>query len=74
MPPQRSASPVAQLNRPWLEPGKHEGTHGLVSKVAFVEELVCFLDSWFAYYVQSASALGVATYRLEERYSVLGLC
>jgi beta-1,2-mannosidase len=62
---------LAQMNRPWLEPTTHEDTHGLVSNVTFVEGLVHFKDTWFAYYGQSDSTLGVATYRVGDRYSDL---
>ena len=60
------------MNRPWLEPTTHEDTHGLVSNVTFVEGLVHFRDTWFAYYGQSDSTLGVATYKVGDRYSKLG--
>ncbi len=63
---------LAQMNRPWLEPSTYEDTHGLVSNVTFVEGLVHFNDTWFAYYGQSDSTLGVATYEVGERYSSLG--
>ena len=43
--------------------------HGLVSNVTFVEGLVHFKDTWFAYYGQSDSTLGVATYQVGERYA-----
>jgi len=43
-----------------------------VSNVTFVEGLVMFQDTWFAYYGQSDSTLGVATYKLGDRYSSLG--
>lgn len=62
---------LAQMNKPWLEPTTHEDTHGLVSNVTFVEGLVHFKDTWFAYYGQSDSTLGVATYRVGDRYSDL---
>ncbi|GAB3412367.1 glycoside hydrolase family 130 protein [Flindersiella endophytica] len=63
---------LAQLNRPWLEPSTYEDTHGLVSNVTFVEGLVFHQGTWFAYYGQSDSTLGVATYRVGDRYSGLG--
>ncbi len=63
---------LAQMNQPWLEPQTYEDTHGLVSNVTFVEGLVLFQDTWFAYYGQSDSTLGVATYNLGDRYSCLG--
>ncbi len=39
-----------------------------LSNVTFVEGLVHFQDTWFAYYGQSDSTLGVATYKLGETY------
>ena len=63
---------LAQMNRPWLEPSTYEDTHGLVSNVTFVEGLVHFKGTWFAYYGQSDSTLGVATYEVGDRYSSLG--
>jgi len=39
--------------------------------VTFVEGLVHFKDTWFAYYGQSDSTLGVATYKVGDRYSSL---
>lgn len=36
-----------------------------------VEGLVFFNDTWFAYYGQSDSTLGVATYRVGDTYSKL---
>lgn len=66
--PDRPTEVLAQLNRPWLEPATVEERHGLVSNVTFVEGLVHFRDTWFAYYGQSDSTLGVATYRVGEPY------
>jgi predicted GH43/DUF377 family glycosyl hydrolase len=63
---------LAQMNLPWLEPSTYEDTHGLVSNVTFVEGLVHHNDTWFAYYGQSDSHLGVATCRIGARYSALG--
>jgi predicted GH43/DUF377 family glycosyl hydrolase len=63
---------LAQMNRPWLEPQTYEDTHGLVSNVTFVEGLVHFKDTWFAYYGQSDSTLGVAAYRVGDTYSSVG--
>jgi len=63
---------LAQMNEPFLEPQTFEETHGLVSNVTFVEGLVFFHDTWFAYFGQSDSTLGVATYRLGDTYSDLG--
>jgi len=62
---------LAQMNQPWLEPSTFEDQHGLVSNVTFVEGLVHFKDTWFAYYGQSDSTLGVATYKVGDRYSAL---
>ncbi len=59
---------LAQMNYPWLEPQTYEDTHGLVSNVTFVEGLVFFRDTWFAYYGQSDSTLGVATYKVGDTY------
>ncbi len=59
---------LAQMNGPWLEPQTHEDKHGLVSNVTFVEGLVYFRDSWFAYYGQSDSTLGVAVYKVGDTY------
>ena len=53
---------LAELTRPWIEPTTHEERHGLVSNVTFVEGLVWFRDRWLAYYGQSDSTLGVATF------------
>lgn len=63
---------LAQLNRPWLEPSTQEDVHGLVPNVTFVEGLVHFHGTWFAYYGQSDSTLAVATYRVGQTYSTLG--
>jgi beta-1,2-mannosidase len=70
--PDEPGTILAQMNRPWLEPETYEDTHGLVSNVTFVEGLVHFKDTWFAYYGQSDSTLGVATYEVGEPYSGLG--
>lgn len=61
MDPARPTEVLARMERPWLEPSTYEDTHGLVSNVTFVEGLVQFRDTWFAYYGQSDSTLGVAT-------------
>jgi beta-1,2-mannosidase len=71
MSPDDPTRPLAQMNRPWLEPSTYEDTHGLVSNVTFVEGLVFHRGTWFAYYGQSDSTLGVATYRVGDRYSDL---
>jgi beta-1,2-mannosidase len=70
--PDEPGSILAQMNRPWLEPQTYEDTHGLVSNVTFVEGLVHFQNTWFAYYGQSDSTLGVATYKVGDTYSSLG--
>ena len=62
--PARPTEILAQMNYPWLEPTTHEDQHGLVSNVTFVEGLVDFNGTWFAYYGQSDSTLGVATYKV----------
>ncbi len=69
--PDRPTEILAQMNQPWLQPQTYEDTHGLVSNVTFVEGLVHFKGTWFAYYGQSDSTLGVATYRPGDRYSTL---
>ena len=66
--PKRPTEIMAQMNYPWLEPTTYEDQHGLVSNVTFVEGLVNFRDTWFAYYGQSDSTLGVATYKVGETY------
>jgi predicted GH43/DUF377 family glycosyl hydrolase len=70
--PARPGELLAQLTRPWLEPTTYEDLHGLVSNVTFVEGLVFFRDTWFAYYGQSDSTLGVATSPVGARWSDLG--
>lgn len=70
--PARPGELLAQLTRPWLEPTTYEDLHGLVSNVTFVEGLVFFRDTWFAYYGQSDSTLGVATSPSGARWSDLG--
>ena len=66
--PARPTEIMAQMNYPWLEPTTREDQHGLVSNVTFVEGLVHFRGTWFAYYGQSDSTLGVATYKVGETY------
>jgi len=66
--PRRPNEVLAQMNRPWLEPSTYEDRNGLVSNVTFVEGLVHFHNVWFAYYGQSDSTLGVATYRVGDTY------
>jgi predicted GH43/DUF377 family glycosyl hydrolase len=70
--PQDPSKILAQMNSPWLEPHTHEDKHGLVSNVTFVEGLAFFHGTWFAYYGQSDSTLGVATYTVGDTYSSLG--
>jgi len=70
--PDRPTEILAQLSRPWLEPSTFEDTNGLVSNVTFVEGLVEFQGTWFAYYGQSDSTLGVATYRVGDRFAWAG--
>jgi predicted GH43/DUF377 family glycosyl hydrolase len=69
--PSDPGHPLAMMTRPWLEPTTREDTHGLVSNVTFVEGLVYFNRTWFAYYGQSDSTLGVATYSVGDRWSSL---
>jgi predicted GH43/DUF377 family glycosyl hydrolase len=69
--PARPTEIMAQMNYPWLEPTTHEDQHGLVSNVTFVEGLVHFKDTWFAYYGQSDSTLAVATYQVGATYGDL---
>jgi len=64
---------VAKLDQPWLEPRTAEEQHGLVSNVTFVEGLVQFQGSWFAYYGQSDSTLGVAVAPAGERFGATAL-
>lgn len=59
---------LARMERPFLEPITYEDTHGLVSNVTFIEGLVYFRETWFAYYGQSDSTLGVATYKIGDAY------
>jgi predicted GH43/DUF377 family glycosyl hydrolase len=66
--PERPTEVLAQLSYPWLEPSTYEDQNGLVSNVTFVEGLVHFKGTWFAYYGQSDSTLGVATYKVGETY------
>jgi predicted GH43/DUF377 family glycosyl hydrolase len=69
--PKRPTEIMAQMNYPWLAPSTYEDQNGLVSNVTFVEGLVHFKDTWFAYYGQSDSTLGVATYTVGEKYGSL---
>ncbi len=67
--PDRPTEIMAEMNYPWLEPTTYEDQHGLVSNVTFVEGLVHFKGTWFTYYGQSDSTLGVATYKVGETYA-----
>lgn len=69
--PARPTEVLAELTRPWLEPTTFEDRHGLVPDVVFVEGLVWLRDRWLAYYGQSDSTLGVATFRPGDRWSDL---
>jgi predicted GH43/DUF377 family glycosyl hydrolase len=69
--PKRPTEIMAQMNYPWLEPTTFEDQNGLVSNVTFVEGLVHFKGTWFAYYGQSDSTLGVATHKVGETYGGL---
>ena len=51
---------VARDDEPWLAPSTPEERSGLVPNVTFVEGLVAFHGSWFAYYGQSDTTTGVA--------------
>lgn len=53
---------IARMQEPWLQPQTFEDTHGLVSNVTFVEGLVKFRGTWFAYYGQSDTTLAVAVH------------
>lgn len=66
--PARPGEVLARTEGPFLEPITYEDTHGLVSNVTFVEGLVHFRGTWFAYYGQSDSTVGVATYNVGESY------
>ncbi len=67
--PERPQQVLAELTQPWIEPQTHEERHGLVANVTFVEGLVWFRDRWLAYYGQSDSTLGVATFVPGDRWS-----
>jgi len=60
--PARPDTVVAKLTEPWLEPSSHEERFGLVDNVTFVEGLVHHRGTWFAYYGQSDTTIGVATF------------
>lgn len=57
---------VAKLTEPWLEPSSPEELHGLVDDVTFVEGLVFHRGTWFAYYGQSDTTIGVATFTPQQ--------
>lgn len=61
--PARPTVPVAALLQPWLAPTAAEDRSGLSPDVTFVEGLVWFRDTWFAYYGQGDTTVGVATFR-----------
>jgi predicted GH43/DUF377 family glycosyl hydrolase len=69
--PARPYEIFAELTSPWIEPTTFEEHNGLVSNVTFVEGLVWFRDQWLAYYGQSDSTLGVASFRPGARWSTL---
>lgn len=66
--PKAPTTILAQMNTPWLEPSTFEDKHGLVPNVTFVEGLVFRQGTWFAYYGQSDTTMGVATYPLGDTY------
>lgn len=66
--PARPTEVVAKLTRPWLEPTTDEDRHGLVDNVTFVEGLVFHRGTWFAYYGQSDTTIGVATFTPGEEH------
>lgn len=70
--PDRPDEVFAELRHPWIQPTTFEERHGLVSNVTFVEGLVWFRDRWLAYYGQSDTTLGVATFVPGERWSPVG--
>ena len=60
------------MNRPWLSPYYSTPTPtAWLSNVTFVEGLVHFQGTWFAYYGQSDSTLAVATYKVGDTYGGL---
>jgi predicted GH43/DUF377 family glycosyl hydrolase len=65
--PRRPDRVVAKLTEPWLEPTTAEDHHGLVDDVTFVEGLVFHRGTWFAYYGQSDTTIGVATSTPHDR-------
>jgi beta-1,2-mannosidase len=67
--PLRPGEALATLRRPWLEPRTARERHGLFPNVTFVEGLVHFRGTWFAYYGQADSTTGVATARDTDTYA-----
>lgn len=65
--PRRPERVVAKATEPWLSPSSEEERHGLVDDVTFVEGLVFHHGTWFAYYGQSDTTIGVATFTPTER-------
>jgi predicted GH43/DUF377 family glycosyl hydrolase len=64
--PRHPTRVVAKLTEPWLEPSSPEELHGLVDDVTFVEGLVFHRGTWFAYYGQSDTTIGVATFTPQQ--------
>ena len=60
--PHRPDRVVAKLTEPWLKPSSAEELSGLVGNVTFVEGLVYHRGTWFAYYGQCDTTVGVATF------------
>ncbi len=69
--PDRPNQVLAELTAPWIAPTTYEDKNGLVSNVTFVEGLVWLRDRWLAYYGQSDSTVGVATFVPGDRWSDL---
>jgi beta-1,2-mannosidase len=69
--PHRPNVVVAKLTEPWLEPSTREDRHGLVDNVTFVEGLVNHRGTWFAYYGQSDTTIGVATFTPADHLSAV---
>lgn len=69
--PDRPNHVLAELTAPWIAPSTYEDKNGLVSNVTFVEGLVWLRDRWLAYYGQSDSTVGVATFVPGDRWSDL---
>lgn len=55
------SSPLARMDKPFLEPVDPNEVNGQVDQVVFTEGLVQFHGQWFIYFGQSDSELGVAT-------------